>query len=58
MYFADGRPKRGLVAFRFPFVVERAPRARQVLWGISPRAGEVLVQQRVGAQRSVPWRVR
>jgi len=58
MYFADGRPKRGLAAFRFPFVVEPASGRRQVLWGISPRAGRVLVQQRSGARWLTRWRFR
>jgi hypothetical protein len=45
VYFLGGRPKLSLQAFRFPFVVEPAPGARQTVWGIAPSAGTVLVQR-------------
>jgi hypothetical protein len=47
-YFTNGRPKAGLEAFRFPFVVEAAGRGHRVLWGISPRSGKVSVQEQAG----------
>jgi hypothetical protein len=52
VYYSNGRPKPGLEAFRFPFVVERAARGRFVVWGITPRTGIVLVQERRGGR----WR--
>ena len=46
LYYLSGRVKPGLEAFRLPFVVQGAGRGRAVVWGISPDAGTVAVQQR------------
>jgi hypothetical protein len=45
IYYKNGRRKAGFEAYRFPFVVESAGRGHKTIWGISPRAGKVLVQQ-------------
>jgi hypothetical protein len=45
VYYDNGTPKAGLEAFRFPFVVESGGRGHKILWGISPRAGKVLIQE-------------
>jgi hypothetical protein len=52
LYYANGHPKPGVRAFRFPFVVERAAQGRRRVWGVSPVAGKVQVQVR----RSGHWR--
>jgi hypothetical protein len=51
LYFADGRPKKGLTAFRFPFVAERARRGTKV-WGRAPEAGKLVIERRSGKR----WR--
>jgi len=56
MYFLNGRPKPGLRAFRFPFVVEPVGGGRRLLWGISPRGGVVAVQRRVRRGWQTGWR--
>jgi hypothetical protein len=48
IYFANGRPKPGLEAFRFPFVVASGARGRDSVWGDPPTSGTVLVQARRG----------
>lgn len=50
VYFSDGRPKRALRAFRFPFVTERRSRKRLRAWGKSPLAGRVRIQRLRGAR--------
>jgi hypothetical protein len=47
-YYTNGKPKAGLEAFRFPFVVEKRGPGHRVLWGISPRTGTVTVQEAAG----------
>jgi hypothetical protein len=46
IYFLNGHVKPGLEGFRLPFVVFHAGRG-YTLWGISPRRGSVLVEERV-----------
>jgi hypothetical protein len=45
LYFVGGRKKPGMEGFRFPFVVSRVGK-RYAVWGIAPRRGKVLVQER------------
>lgn len=52
VYFGDGSPKPAAVAFRFPFVVERATRRRLRAWGRSPLAGQVRIERLRGGS----WR--
>jgi len=57
VYFRDGAAKPAAIAFRFPFVVERATRHALRAWGRSPLAGQVTIERLSGgswrAQRSV-----
>jgi hypothetical protein len=50
VYFADGRPKPSLTAFRFPFVTERVNRSKLRAWGKSPEAGKLKIQRRQGSR--------
>lgn len=52
VYFRDGAAKPAVVAFRFPFVVERATRTRLRAWGRSPLAGQVTIERLRGGS----WR--
>jgi len=52
VFFRDGRPKPSAVAFRFPFVVERASRRKLRAWGRSPLAGRVTIERLRGGS----WR--
>lgn len=48
LYFADGRPKPSLTAFRFPFVT--APVAHgQRAWAIPPESGRLAIQRQSGS---------
>jgi hypothetical protein len=72
LYFADGRPKPALQAYRFPFVTERRSKGTLRAWGKAPVGGRVSVEarrkggwrkvagRRVGANRvfTVPVRLR
>ncbi|MEJ7825958.1 MAG: hypothetical protein WKF48_11040 [Solirubrobacteraceae bacterium] len=49
VFLHDGRPKLAAVAFRFPFVAERAGGKSLRVWGRSPRAGRVTIQRRAAA---------
>lgn len=49
VYFADGRPKPSLTAFRFPFVGQRIDRRTVEAWGKAPAAGQLLIQRQQGA---------
>jgi hypothetical protein len=49
MYFYDGRPKRSLAAFRFPFVADTR---RSVVWGRAPASGPVVIERLTGSR----WR--
>lgn len=51
LYFADGRPKDALTAFRFP-VVATKKRRRTRVWGRAPAAGRLAIQIR----RDGRWR--
>jgi hypothetical protein len=53
VYFADGRAKPALTAFRFPFVAERAGRTALRVWGRAPVAGAVRIERRAGTA----WRL-
>ena len=57
IYLLRGRAKPGLEGFRFPFVGGRAG-PRYVLWGISPRSGQVLVQEKSGRRWRTLFRIR
>jgi hypothetical protein len=48
IYFANGRPKPSLTAFRFPFVTERINRTKLRAWGKAPVAGKLRIQRRQG----------
>jgi cellulase (glycosyl hydrolase family 5) len=50
VYFADGRPKPSLTAFKFPFVTERRNSKTLNAWGKAPAAGKLLIQRRQGAR--------
>jgi hypothetical protein len=50
VYFADGRPKPSLIAFRFPFVTERLDKRHLTAWGKSPTAGKLKIQRRQGGR--------
>ncbi len=50
VYFADGRPKPSLTAFRFPFVTERISTKALIAWGKAPARGKLLVQRRQGSR--------
>ena len=47
LYFLNGRAKPSASAFRFPFVAVRRHGAT-IVWGRSPRRGQVLIQRRTG----------
>ena len=47
LWFADGRAKRALTAFRFPLVAIQTRRATKV-WGRSPQAGTLRIEARRG----------
>jgi hypothetical protein len=51
LYFADGRPKAALRAFRFPLVATRGKRRVEV-WGRAPASGQLAIQVRRGRR----WR--
>ena len=46
LYFADGRPKPSLTAFRFPFVAERRSKRSVALWGKAPTGGKLQIRRR------------
>jgi hypothetical protein len=46
LYFADGRQKPALRAFRFPFITEPAGRNRRRVWTIPPATGELTIEAR------------
>jgi hypothetical protein len=46
VYFNNGRRKPSYEAFRFPLVVMPSGSGQATAWGISPRTGSVVVQQR------------
>jgi hypothetical protein len=48
VFFADGRRKPSLKAFRFPFVARRVGHGKVQVWGKPPRRAKVKVQRRVG----------
>jgi hypothetical protein len=50
LYYINGKPKPGLEAYRFPFVVQSVGHGQYQLWGITPRSGTVSVQRRVGGK--------
>lgn len=50
VYFADGRPKPSLTAFRFPFVTSRIDKRHLQAWGKSPEAGQLKIQRRQGSR--------
>lgn len=52
VFFADGRPKPALTAFRFPFVVDRR-KSGLIAWGVVPESGRLRIQQKVAGSR---WR--
>jgi hypothetical protein len=51
LYFADGRPKKALTAFRFPFVAKRVRRGTKT-WGRAPQGGKLVIERRHGRR----WR--
>jgi hypothetical protein len=52
LFSADGTPKPGLQAFRFPFVTERRSRKRVRAWGKSPQQGTLRIERKTGGR----WR--
>jgi hypothetical protein len=58
LYYRNGKPKSGLQAFRFPFVVQSIGHGRWQVWGITPDSGKVLVQRRVGSSWKTLFEVR
>jgi hypothetical protein len=50
IYFADGRPKPSLTAFKFPFVTERTATKSLNAWGKAPASGKLLIQRQQGAR--------
>ena len=52
LYYANGRPKPGFRAFRFPFVVRRLGRRTITVWMIPPRAGTMRIEVKQGRR----WR--
>jgi hypothetical protein len=48
IYFADGRPKPALTAFKFPFVTERSSKRTLRAWGKAPAGGRLTVEARRG----------
>jgi hypothetical protein len=54
VFFNGGASKPSAVAFRFPFVAERAGANRLRVWGRSPQAGNVTIERfRAGTWRTV-----
>jgi hypothetical protein len=50
VYFADGRPKPSLTAFRFPFVTDRINNQKLLAWGKAPESGKLLIQRQQGSR--------
>jgi hypothetical protein len=48
LFFANGRAKPALTAFRFPFVTSRSGRGKLEAWGRAPAAGGLTVERRDG----------
>jgi hypothetical protein len=48
LYFADGRPKPALIAFRFPFVTSRSGAGKLEAWGKAPAGGRLMIERRKG----------
>jgi hypothetical protein len=48
IYYADGRPKPALTAFKFPFVTERRSKSAVRAWGKAPAGGRLSVEARRG----------
>jgi hypothetical protein len=46
VFFADGSPKPGMAAWRFPFVADRRSREKVRVWGRAPVAGRVVIERR------------
>jgi hypothetical protein len=46
VFEANGDPKPAATAMRFPFVADRKSKRKVVLWGIPPRAGQLVVGQK------------
>jgi hypothetical protein len=46
VFFIDGKPKPSATGFRFPFLADRRPGGRVVLWGKAPADGELTVTER------------
>ena len=49
VYFADGRPKPSLTAFKFPFVTSRIDKRHLEAWGKSPASGQLMIQRQQGS---------
>jgi hypothetical protein len=47
VYYADGRPKPALEAFRFPFVADASGASRARVWGRAPAAGTIAIERAV-----------
>jgi len=58
LYYDDGRRKPDLQAFRFPFVAEPASKGSAEVWGVSPQAGMVRVEERQSGRWTTALRVR
>jgi hypothetical protein len=48
LFYPDGRPKPGLTAFRFPFVLDGSAKGRVRAWGIPPESGRLQIQRKQG----------
>lgn len=45
MFFPDGTQKPAFDAFRFPFVADPQRKAKVLIWGKSPAAGQLEIQR-------------
>jgi hypothetical protein len=58
LYYQNGRRKPYLEAFRFPFLAQRSPHGHALVWGVSPHAGTVLIQDRQSGRWTTILRLR
>ena len=46
VFFVDGTPKPAAAAMRFPLMAKRKSKKRVLLWGIAPKSGKVVIEQK------------
>ena len=46
VFKANGKPKPAAAAMRFPLIADRKSKSKVMLWGIAPKSGKVVVEQK------------